>query len=91
MTVLGVGKNRETRAETQPFRAKSCEWGSGSPRFCCDDEPEARSEFREFMPINLAQTSLHLVSNDSGTDASRNNDSRLGRKFLIGEQAHADE
>jgi hypothetical protein len=92
--MLGVGKNRVPRGETQPFRAKSCKCGRGGTRFGRDDEPKPRLESREFVTINLTQAALHLVANDSGANTAGNNCGSLrrgSRASLHGEEAHTNQ
>ena len=62
--MLGVGKNRVPRGETQPFRAKSCKCALGGTWFSRDNEPNPSLEARELVTINLTQAALHLVADD---------------------------
>ena len=92
--MLGVGKNRVPRGETQPFRAKSCKCGCGGTLFSRDDEPHSWLEAREFVTINLTQAALHLVADDGWPNTARNNDSSLrggSGGSLHGEEAHANQ
>jgi hypothetical protein len=87
----GVGKNRETLCQTQPFHAEALQGGCSGGWLGRDDKPKSGLQGRELMSVDLAEATLHLVADDGGTDTAGDHDGSLGGSGGVLQDPHADE
>ena len=72
-SVSGVGENRETGPETQPFRSQVSQGGRCGGGFGRGDNPESRLQPGQLMPEHLLQSPLDPVAHDCRSHPSGNN------------------
>jgi hypothetical protein len=90
-SVSGVGENRETGPETQPFRSQVSQGGCGGGGFGRGDNPESRLQPGQLMPEYLLQSPLDPVAHDCRSHPSGNNSGPDSGTSLICEHTYFDE
>jgi hypothetical protein len=85
----GVGENRETGPETQPFRSQLPQGGRGCGGFCRGDNPESRLQGGQLMPKDLSQPSLDRVAHNCRSHPSGDNSGNDSGTSLIEKHSEA--